>query len=497
MTSRDRWLPIGPGGDRWESVEVTTPHVGHAERTSGPPTSTAPHVQRQTTSGRLLAAHPWIAHALLAAVVLLLGTSTAVLASETVRGATALGLFAPGAPVEDLVVRTWTAGSVLGALVLVARRWRPLTVTAVLTVLAVLSLRVAGVLGVLGFCLAWALRAVAARHSTRTAWITGASVLVVVTVAVWWWQDIGLAEIVAWNGAHTLIPVDGTPVQQLTEPGFSAGRRSLTVVLLLTLLVLGGVTGAGVRARRLHLHDLALRYEAMARERDTSAALARSAERARIAREMHDIVAHSVSVMVALSDGAASALDRAPEASRRALAELSTTGREALEDMHSVLGSLRPADADADADAVVERGGAALPTAPTETDLRAVVERFRAAGLPLTTSGLETPLPSDTALRLAVVRIVTEGLTNVLRHAPGTPSAGVALRRTDTVVEVEILDAGGTRAGSGSGTRRGLIGMRERAALLGGQVQAGPGDAGGWRVRVVLPAGRSNEGDRA
>jgi len=481
---------------------VTTSRAGHTERTSGPPASAAPQGQRWTTSGRLLVAHPWTAHAALVAVVLLLGASTAVLAEETVRGATALGLFLPGAPVQDRLVRTWLAGSVLGALVLVARSRRPLAVTAVLTVLAVLSLRVAGVLGVLGFCLAWALRAVAARHSTRTARIAGTAALVVVTIAVWWWQDIGLAEVVAWNGAHTLVPVDGTPVRQLTAPEFSAGRRSLTVVLLLTLLVLGGVTGAAARGRRLHAHDLAQRYAAMARERDTSAALARSAERARIAREVHDIVAHSVSVMVALSDGAASALDRAPEASRRALAELSRTGREALQDMRSVLGPLQPADADADADdgdgdgAAGGHGGPVSPTAPTTADLHAVVERFRAAGLPVTTSGLQTGLPPDTALRLAVVRIVTEGLTNVLRHAPGTPSAGVALRCTGTAVEVEIVDAGGTRAGNDSGAHRGLIGMRERAALLGGHVEAGPGDTGGWRVRVVLPTGGPDEGDR-
>ena len=472
---------------------MTTSRAGHVERASGPPAPTAPHVQRRTASGRLLAEHPWTAHAALVAVVLLLGTSTAVLAEETVRGATALGLFPPGTPVEGLVVRAWTAGSVLGALVLLARRWRPLAVTAVLTVLAVLSLRVAGVLGVLGFCLAWALHAVAARHSARTAWVAGTSVLVVVTSAAWCWQDIGLSEVLFWSDGVADTAGGGTPVRQLAEPEFSSGRRSWTVMLLLALLVLGGVTGAGVQARRLHAHDVALRYAAVARERDASAALARSAERARIAREVHDIVAHSVSVMVALSDGAASALDRAPEASRQALAELSRTGREALEDMRSVLGPLGPAGAGG----AVEDGGAVPPTAPTETDLTTVVERFRAAGLPLTTSGLETPLPSDTALRLAVVRIVTEGLTNVLRHAPGTPSAAVALRRTGTAVEVEVLDAGGTRAGSGSGTRRGLTGMRERAALLGGHVQAGPGDAGGWRVRVVLPTGGAHEGDRA
>jgi len=89
---------------------------------------------------------------------------------------------------------------------------------------------------------------------------------------------------------------------------------------------------------------------------------------------------------------------------------------------------------------------------------------------------------------------VTEALTNVLRHAPGTSSAEVAVRRTASTVEVEVLDAGGTRPATGGGTGRGLLGMRERAALLGGQVDAGPRPGGGWRVRVVLPSG-DDDGD--
>lgn len=468
---------------------MTTSRAGSPEGTGGRPAVTASQVLQQTTSSRLLGAHPWIADVLLVAAVLLLGTSTALLASETVRGAAALGLFRPGAAAHDLVVRTWLLGAALGALVLLARRRLPLAVLAVVAVLAASSLRVAGVLGVLGFCLAWSLHAVAARHSARTTWLAGTSALVVVTIAVWCWQDVGLGEVLLWSDGVSDSAGRGVPVRQLAAPEFSAGRRSWTLMLLLTLLVLGGVTGAAAQARRLHAHDLALRYAAMARERDTSAALARSAERARIAREMHDIVAHSVQVMVALSDGAASALDRAPQASRQALAELSRTGREALGDMRSVLGSLGPAGVGGGAE-----GGE--PTAPTETDLHTLVERFRAAGLPVTTCGLQTPLPSDTALRLAVARIVTEGLTNVLRHAPGTPAAGVSLRRTGTAVEVEVVDAGGTHPGEDSGTHRGLIGMRERAALLGGHVEAGPGDAGGWRVRVVLPAERPDEEDR-
>ncbi len=116
----------------------------------------------------------------------------------------------------------------------------------------------------------------------------------------------------------------------------------MSVLLLLALLLLGMATGSGARARRLHDEDLAARYRALARDRDQSAALARAAERARIAREMHDVVAHSVSVMVALSDGAGAALDRAPDRSREALHELSRTGRDALADMQRVLGALDP-----------------------------------------------------------------------------------------------------------------------------------------------------------
>ncbi len=479
MTSPER-PAAGTAAARWHSAGVTTPPAAHPGAPGGQPALTAAQVHHRSTSGRLVLAHPWTAHVALAALVLLLGSVTAAAASETVRGATSLGLFAPGSPADARFTTAWLAGTAAGALALLARNRWPLAVTAVLTVLAVLSLALGQVLGVLGFCLAWALHAVAARCSARTAWVAGTAVLVVVSLAVFRWQVVGLAEVLLWS--DELPPGDGPVFQRLTEPGFSAGRRTWTVLLLLALLVLGGVSGAGSRARRLHARDVAERYAAMARERDASAALARAAERARIAREVHDVVAHSVSVMVALSDGALSALDRAPEASRSALAELSRTGRGALADMRSVLGPLHP---DEGADGAEAGDGG--PAAPAGTDLVAVVERFRTTGLSLSASGLDVPLPPDAAVRLAVVRIVTEALTNVLRHAPGTPGAAVALRRTGSAVEVEVVDAGGTRPGTGAGTRRGIAGVRERAALLGGRAEAGPVDGGGWRVHVVIP----------
>ncbi|MGW6003768.1 sensor histidine kinase [Oerskovia enterophila] len=423
--------------------------------------------------------HPWLAGMSLATAVLLLGGITAVLAGETVRGSTALGLFPPDAPAARAIPVAWFAGALLGAVLLTVCRTWPMGVTVLLCALAILSLGTAGVLGVLGVCLACALYVVAATRDARTTWITCAVVFGVVAVALWHWQDVGLAEMLLWSRVS---PSPEGPAWDLSEPLFSPGRRSASVTLLLALLLLGVATGSGTRARRLHALELVERYDAMARERDQSAALARASERAHIAREMHDIVAHNVSVMVALSDGAGAALDRAPDRSREALRELSRTGREALSDMQRVLGALDPAE---------EATSTGSRPEPTQTDLPRIVEHFRVAGLPVKATGLEVALPQDTSLRLAVVRIVTESLTNVLRHAPGTPSAEVTVRRSATALEVEILDTGGIRPatgqGAGPGTGRGVPGMRERAALLGGHVDVGPRPGGGWRVHVLLP----------
>lgn len=465
--------------------------VARAARVPGvgvPAVLTEAQVRRRGPAGRLLAVHPWIGDAGIALAVLLVGLVTSEMARETVQGSTGLGLFPPGGATATRVVTAWLVGAAAGAALLLVRRVSPMGVTAALTALALVSLSVAGVLGVLGACLAVALHSVASARPARTAWLTCGAVLVVVSVVLWRWQQIGLAEMLLWS--DPMLAAGGEPARQLTEPPFSPGRRATSVTLLLALLVLGVATGSAARARRLHAQDLVARYEAMSRERDKSAALARAAERARIARELHDVVAHSVSVMVALSDGASAALDRAPASSRVALAELSHTGRSALTDMQRLLGALDPEDTDA-----ADTGPDGLDPEsrdrpePPEPDLAAIVDRFRAAGVPVTASGLDTALPDDVTVRLAVARVVTEGLTNVLRHAPGTPSASVTVRRRASAVEVEVLDAGGTRPGTGSGSHRGILGMRERAALLGGHVEAGPRTDGGWRVLVVLPCG--------
>ncbi len=455
---------------------------------------TTGQVQRRGPVGRLVATHPRGADAVLAVAVLLAGLATAAMALQTVDGSTALGLYPPGAAVTWTVPTAWLVGAVLGSGLLTVRRRWPLGTAAALTGLAVVSLGTAGVLGVLGVCLACAIYTVAATRPARTAWLVSGAAVVVVVAALWWWQQIGLAEILLWSPQ----PYEGSdPPRQLEAPPFSSGRRAISATLLLGLVALGLATGSTARARRLYAQELVGRYEAMARDRDQSAALARAAERARIAREMHDVVAHSVSVMVALSDGAGAALDRAPERSREALRELSRTGRESLADLQRVLGVLDPGPDDDGTMTVADER-----QEPAVSDLAVVVERFRAAGVPVTATGLDVAVPLDTSLRLAVARIVTEALTNVLRHAPGTPSVRVDVRRTTSAVEVEVLDDGGTRPGTGGGTGRGILGMRERASTLGGRIDAGPRPEGGWRVRVVLPwpdvtADRADGVDRA
>lgn len=425
---------------------------------------------------RALAERLWLGPTVLAAVVLLVGVTTAVLAQATVQGIVALGMFPEDTDRLTTVPLVWVAGAVVGAALLVALRSRPLLVTGILTVLAVVSLASVGVLGVLGLCLAVALYSVASTRPALVTWSACVAVVAAITAAIWHWQVIGLGEMVLW--ADFVLPPGIEPFHQLSQPEFSSGRRSATVALLVVLLLLGVAAGTSARARSLHAQAETDRLDAAARDREASAALGRASERARIAREMHDIVAHSVSVMIALSDGASAALDRAPDRSREALRELSATGRTALTDMQRVLGALDP-----DGEPGPSASGS---TEPTETDLRTIVERFRAAGLPVTATGLDVELPASTSVRLALVRIVTEALTNVLRHAPGTASVSVDVRRAGRTVEAEVVDTGGTHAGGG-GSGRGVPGMRDRAALLGGSVEAGPHADGGWRVHVVLP----------
>lgn len=245
---------------------------------------------------------------------------------------------------------------------------------------------------------------------------------------------------------------------------------------LALVVLVGTATGVGVRNRRLHGRAIVERGHALAREAEQRAQLATAAERARIAREMHDVVAHSLSVMIALADGAAAAVPRSPASAQAAITQVSETGRAALTDMRRVLGVLRDDDA-------------SYGPPPGGTDLAALVEGYRRAGLPVQLTVAGTALPKDTGLQLAVYRIVQEALTNALRHTRGTGHVEARVARTDGTVEIEVTDDGGVAHLGGPpptpGSGRGIIGMRERAAIYGGTVEAGPSGPG-WRVRTAL-----------
>lgn len=238
------------------------------------------------------------------------------------------------------------------------------------------------------------------------------------------------------------------------------------------------VLGDSTRYRRAYYTNLEERAARLERERDAHAQIAAAAERARIARELHDVVAHNVSVMVVQADGAAYALGTDPERTRRALAAISATGRQALTEMRALLGVLRRGD---------DGGLAVLAPLPGLGQLDELLDQTRAAGLPVTCSveGKVRPLAAGTAL--TAYRIIQESLTNVRKHAGGMAGANVVLRYTDAAVELSVTDNGVGATAACDGAGHGLTGMSERAAMYGGSVQAGPRAGGGFEVTATLP----------
>jgi len=339
------------------------------------------------------------------------------------------------------------------------RRSQPLMVTGVVVALGILSLVTTGSFGGLELALALALYAVASTRHAATAWLTASIAVAVALAGIWVWEEPSPDAMVSNTDSGVVLTDD---------------RLGSTVSVLILALAAIAI-GNSVRARREHLADLMERANAVARDRDRQVQLARAAERGRIAREMHDVVAHSLSVMITLADGAAIALDRSPDRSRAALTELSSTGRAALRDMRNVLGALTDDD---------------IPLEPTgqSQDLAGLVDRFRTAGVPVHAIGLSVEPPTDTGLRLALYRVVQESLTNVLRHAPGTARVDLELSRHPDRWEVTVVDQGGVvTAAESDGAGVGLVGMRERVELFGGTVEAGPA-ARGWRVHVTIPS---------
>jgi signal transduction histidine kinase len=359
-----------------------------------------------------------------------------------VVGLAIFGLFAsPG----DLPTTTTTQGFTIALILplLVRRRW-PVQVFGAIALIAfvqwLFDVRAVGDLALLV-----ALYGVAVARSAR---------VTVVAVAV---LEFGIVlALVRWNDGDGLYPFVG----------------------LSGLATAAAVMGTSARNRRALVTSLQERADRLERERDQEGRLATAAERARIAREMHDVVAHNVSVMIALADGASYAIEHDPERAEHAMRTASRTGRQALTEMRGLLGVLRE-----------DHEHARLAPQPGLNELDELLQDVRTAGLPVSYQVTGRPeFPLSAGLQLAVFRIVQEALTNTLKHAGPGASARLRVQHRPETLELEVVDsADGPGLPAPDGTGAGLRGMRERAAVYAGRLEAGPAPDGGWRVELVVP----------
>ncbi|MEU0008166.1 sensor histidine kinase [Streptomyces sp. NPDC006314] len=247
---------------------------------------------------------------------------------------------------------------------------------------------------------------------------------------------------------------------------------------------LAWVLGDSMRTRRAYFAELEERAARLEKEREAQSKVAVAAERARIARELHDVVAHNVSVMVVQADGAAYVLDTAPDQAKKALETISSTGRQALAEMRRLLGVLRTGEH--------QESGEYVPQ-PDVGQIDDLIEQCRTSGLPVDfkVEGTRRPLPSG--VELTAYRIVQEALTNTRKH--GGPNAGASVRLVyfDDGLGLLVEDDGKGaphelyEEGGADGRGHGLIGMRERVGMVGGTLDAGPRPGGGFRISALLP----------
>ncbi|MFI8068018.1 sensor histidine kinase [Streptomyces sp. NPDC086033] len=248
--------------------------------------------------------------------------------------------------------------------------------------------------------------------------------------------------------------------------------------------------GLMVRIRRAQLDGLRDRAARLEIERDQRSRLATATERTRVAREMHDIVGHNLSVIITLADAGAYAADIRPERGKEALQLIGDTGRQALGELRRVLGVLREA-------ADGPPSGPELSPQPGTADVEALCAKVRAAGLEVfyrTSGGIDA---LDSGVQLTVYRIVQEALTNTLKHAAPDTRVHLAILVEDSRLTIRVQDTGPDASpGPPNEEGHGLVGMRERAALYGGTVSAGPAAGGGWSVEAVLDLTPGSGGER-
>jgi signal transduction histidine kinase len=244
------------------------------------------------------------------------------------------------------------------------------------------------------------------------------------------------------------------------------------IASVLTIGVWG--LGAYAQTRRRYLGELQARAAAAEREREQLARIAVHEERASIARELHDIVAHSVSVMLVGVRGARDVLGTSPDTADDTLARVERSGEQSLAELRRILALLREPEQSADSH-----------PQPSLAELSALVTDYREAGLPVRLQVIGEPMPLPSGVELSVYRIVQEALTNALKHADPT-DVTVTLAFRDGRLELEVVDDGPPARGTAT-TGQGIVGMRERVALLGGRLETGQRDGGGFRVAAQLP----------
>ncbi|MFE1442851.1 sensor histidine kinase [Streptomyces sp. NPDC058739] len=276
------------------------------------------------------------------------------------------------------------------------------------------------------------------------------------------------------------------PLAQMRWPDSEASALGNVAIAVFQTVpfALAWVLGDSLRTRRAYFAQLEERAARLEKEREAQAKVAVAAERARIARELHDVVAHNVSVMVVQADGAAYVLDAAPDQAKKALETISSTGRQALAEMRRLLGVLRTGEH--------QEAGEYVPQ-PDVEQIEELVEQCRGSGLPVDFKIEGTPRPLPSGVELTAYRIVQEALTNTRKHGGANAGASVRLVYFDDGLGLLVEDDGKGAPhelyedGGVDGRGHGLIGMRERVGMVGGTLDAGPRPGGGFRISALLP----------
>ena len=344
----------------------------------------------------------------------------------------------------------------------------------------------------LGFALIWGASATAYWYRTRPLMALPGAVALV--LPYWILDYAGGGDAVLWfmfyaatrHGQHDrqrvwqIVGACFFAIMAVATVGVIVPAEDLPAVALLAIFLLHGtfvLVGEALYQRSQYVAELEQRAAALESDLENKAALAAVEERTRIAREMHDIIAHGMSTIVVQAQAAQSVVDTNPAGARDVLETIEQIGRDSVDEMRRMLGVLR------------DDSAAALAPQPTIGDLTTLHEHVSQAGVDfaLTVSGDERPLPPG--LELTGYRIVQEAITNVLRHAGRPVRVDASVTYSDTALSIDVVDNGRGAAANPAthGSGHGITGMRERVAIYGGSFDAGPNPGGGFRVSAELP----------